>query len=105
MLGEEAVQLLDTIPGVGQATAEAVVAEIGASMSRFPSAAPLLGPVSARESTRRAPASGWSKRHAPPHAPRERTSTRSITGSPLVLARRMTRRLQALGYKVTLEAA
>ncbi len=35
---EEAIQLLDTIPGVARATAEALVAEIGADMSRFPSA-------------------------------------------------------------------
>ena len=38
---EEAVQLLDTIPGVGQATAEAVVAEVGTDMGRFRSAAHL----------------------------------------------------------------
>jgi transposase len=35
---EEAVRLLDTIPGVARATAEALVAEIGTDMSRFPSA-------------------------------------------------------------------
>jgi transposase len=35
---EEAVALLDTIPGVARATAEAIVAEIGTDMSRFPSA-------------------------------------------------------------------
>jgi transposase len=35
---EEAVGLLDTIPGVARATAEAIVAEIGVDMSRFPSA-------------------------------------------------------------------
>jgi transposase len=35
---EEAVALLDTIPGVARATAEALVAEIGTDMSRFPSA-------------------------------------------------------------------
>lgn len=35
---EEAVVLLDTIPGVARATAEAIVAEIGTDMSRFPSA-------------------------------------------------------------------
>jgi transposase len=35
---ETAVTLLDTIPGVARATAEAIVAEIGADMSRFPSA-------------------------------------------------------------------
>jgi transposase len=33
---EEAVVLLDTIPGVARATAEAIVAEIGTDMSRFP---------------------------------------------------------------------
>ncbi len=33
-----AVELLDTIPGVGRATAELVVAEIGTDMQRFPSA-------------------------------------------------------------------
>lgn len=35
---EEAVVLLDTIPGVARATAEAIVGEIGVDMSRFPSA-------------------------------------------------------------------
>ncbi len=35
---QEAVTLLDTIPGVGRATAELVVAEIGTDMGRFPSA-------------------------------------------------------------------
>lgn len=35
---EDAVGLLDTIPGVARATAEALVAEIGTDMSRFPSA-------------------------------------------------------------------
>lgn len=35
---EEAIQLLDTIPGVGPETAEVIVAEMGADMSRFPSA-------------------------------------------------------------------
>lgn len=34
---EEAVQLLDTIPGVGRLAAEIIVAEIGVDMSRFPS--------------------------------------------------------------------
>jgi len=38
---EEAVQHLDTIPGVARATAEIIVAEIGIDMSRFPSAAHL----------------------------------------------------------------
>lgn len=35
---EEAVVLIDTIPGVARATAEAIVGEIGVDMSRFPSA-------------------------------------------------------------------
>jgi transposase len=35
---EEAVVLLDTIPGVARATAEAIVAEIGTDMRRFPTA-------------------------------------------------------------------
>jgi transposase len=35
---EEAVVLLDTIPGVARATAESIIAEIGTDMSRFPSA-------------------------------------------------------------------
>jgi transposase len=35
---EDAVALLDTIPGVGRDLAEVVVAEIGTDMSRFPSA-------------------------------------------------------------------
>jgi transposase len=35
---EAVVQLLDSIPGVGRATAEMLVAEIGSDMSRFPTA-------------------------------------------------------------------
>jgi transposase len=35
---EEAIQRLDTIPGVARETAEIIVAEIGIDMSRFPSA-------------------------------------------------------------------
>jgi transposase len=35
---EEAVNLLDTIPGVGRETAQVIVSEIGTDMSRFPSA-------------------------------------------------------------------
>ena len=35
---EEAVKLLDTIPGIARQTAEIIVAEIGTDMSRFPSA-------------------------------------------------------------------
>jgi transposase len=38
---EEAVQHLDTIPGVARETAEIIVAEIGTDMKRFPSAAHL----------------------------------------------------------------
>ena len=38
---EEEVALLDTIPGVGRETAEALLAEIGTDMSQFPSAAHL----------------------------------------------------------------
>jgi len=38
---EEAVALLDTIPGVGREVAEVIVAEIGTDMSRFPTAAHL----------------------------------------------------------------
>jgi transposase len=38
---EEAVALLDTIPGVARQAAELIVAEIGLDMSRFPSAANL----------------------------------------------------------------
>lgn len=35
---EEAVRRLDTIPGVGRRTAEAIAAEVGVEMARFPSA-------------------------------------------------------------------
>ena len=38
---EEAVQHLDTIPGVARQTAEMIVAEIGIDLKRFPSAAHL----------------------------------------------------------------
>lgn len=35
---QEAVQLLQTIPGVGEVAAATVIAEIGTDMSRFPTA-------------------------------------------------------------------
>jgi len=35
---EQAVDLLDTIPGIGRATAEVIVSEVGTDMTRFPSA-------------------------------------------------------------------
>jgi len=38
---EEAVTLLDTIPGVGRETAQLIVSEIGTDMERFPSASHL----------------------------------------------------------------
>ncbi len=38
---EEVVELLDTIPGVGRAMAELLVAEIGVDMTRFPTPAHL----------------------------------------------------------------
>lgn len=38
---DEALQLLDTIPGVGKVTAENIVAEIGVDMNRFPTDAHL----------------------------------------------------------------
>ncbi len=38
---EEEIALLDTIPGVGRETAEAIIAEIGVDMTQFPSAAHL----------------------------------------------------------------
>lgn len=38
---QEAVELLQTIPGVGQRVAETIISEIGADMSRFPTAAHL----------------------------------------------------------------
>ncbi|MBE9170202.1 transposase [Pleurocapsales cyanobacterium LEGE 06147] len=41
LTGEQAMILLDTIPGVGKATAEMLLAEIGLNMSRFQSAAHL----------------------------------------------------------------
>ena len=37
---QEAIALLDTIPGVGQRAAEILIAEIGTDMHRFPSAKP-----------------------------------------------------------------
>lgn len=38
---EEALELLETIPGIGRCSAESVLAEIGTNMNRFPSAAHL----------------------------------------------------------------
>jgi transposase len=37
----EAIELLDTIPGVGRKSAEVLLAEIGPDMTKFPSAAHL----------------------------------------------------------------
>jgi len=58
---DEAVSLLMTIPGVGRATAEAFVAETGADMSRFPTAAHLaawagVAPASHESAGKRRPA-------------------------------------------------
>lgn len=55
----EALQLLQTIPGVKQTAAAAILAEIGADMTRFPSAcagqAPRLlgGPLPGQQAERR----------------------------------------------------
>lgn len=38
---KEALELLDTIPGVGKRTAEQIIAEVGSDVSRFPTAAHL----------------------------------------------------------------
>ncbi|MGJ5634509.1 IS110 family transposase [Nostoc sp. CALU 1950] len=39
---EQAVELIDTIPGIARRTAEIIVSEIGMDMSRFPSAEHLV---------------------------------------------------------------
>jgi transposase len=41
LAGAAAIELLDTLPGVGRGTAELLVAEVGTDMRRFPSAAHL----------------------------------------------------------------
>jgi transposase len=53
----EAVELLQTIPGVGEVVATALVAEIGTDVSRFPSAKHLASWAGCVLGTRRAPAS------------------------------------------------
>jgi transposase len=51
----EAIERLDTIPGIGQRMAEILVAEIGVDMTRFPSAAHLASWAGCALATRRAP--------------------------------------------------
>lgn len=155
--------MLDTIPGVGPTTAEAVIAEIGASMSRFPSAAHLASwaglcpgnneSAGKRKSGKTRKGNPWLREtlveaaraaartkgtylNAQYHRIAARRGTKraavAVAHTILVsayhmlkngmtyqdlgfdyfdkrnkdaLARGMTKRLQALGYKVTLEAA
>ena len=158
-----AAELLDTIPGVGQAAAEAIIAEIGPSMNRFPNAAHLASwaglcpgnneSAGKRKSGKTRKGNPWLREtlveaaraaartkgtylNAQYHRIAARRGTKraavAVAHTILVsayhmlkngvayrdlgfdyfdqrnkdaLARRMTRRLQALGYKVTLEAA
>ena len=82
---EEAVGLLDTMPGVARHTAEMIVAEIGTAMTRFPSADHLASWAGVAPATMQAPASArqarparaidsceplWSKRPTPPRGPK-----------------------------------
>jgi transposase len=55
---EEVLELLDTIPGVGRAVAELVVAEIGTDLSRFPSAGHLAAWAGLAPGTMKVRASG-----------------------------------------------
>ena len=92
---EDAIARLDTIPGVGRSVAEALVAEIGADLTRFPSAKHWPpGPGCARATTRvpasaaaarparGAPGCGpaWSRPPTPRPAPRAPTWRRSTGG-------------------------
>ena len=92
---DDAIARLDTIPGVGRAVAEALVAEIGADLSRFPSARTWPpGPASVQATTR-APANAavgphgrgvpgcgpaWCRPPTRRPAPRAPTWRRSIGG-------------------------
>jgi len=93
---EDALERLDTIPGMGRRAAERVVAEIGTDMRRFPSAARLASWAGLCPGTTRALASAtagapgratsgsrrpWSKRPGGRCVRARRTWPRSIAGS------------------------
>jgi transposase len=90
----EAVALLESIPGVGERTAQTLVAEIGVDMGRFPSANHLASwagvcPGNHESAGKRRVGSPpretrpcgqcWWKRRGPPPTPRARSSRRSIS--------------------------
>jgi transposase len=90
----EAVELLESIPGVGVRTAQALVAEIGVDMERFPSAkhlaswaggVPVITSRRARARVGNLPKGTspcgryWWKPRGPPPAPRAPSSRRSIS--------------------------
>lgn len=59
---EALVARLDTIPGVGRTTAEIVLAEVGTSVARFPTAGHLASWQECALGSMRAPASGSAAR-------------------------------------------
>jgi transposase len=95
----EVVALLDTIPGLWEATAQVIVSEIGIDMSRFPSAAALaawagLAPGNDESAGRKPPwaqqprempgcGPSWSSRPRRPPIPNTRLWRRATGVSPL----------------------
>ena len=86
-----AVTLLETIPGVGRKVAETIVAETGADMTRFPSAAQLcawagVAPADHESAGKRRPAgtrqgASWLRRDSS-RRPRRRAAPRTPTSAP-----------------------
>jgi transposase len=74
------LQLLQTIPGVGPRVAQVIIAETGADMSRFPSAAHLaawagLAPAIYESAGKRSPVGAWhGNKWRPPTGPRSSAS-------------------------------
>lgn len=95
---EVAVDLLKTIPGISDLTAQTMIAEMGIDMSRFPTPTTSPHRPESRPRPMSPPANGdrpehvtaaatsarpSSRPHAPRHAPRERFCRPATTGSPI----------------------
>jgi transposase len=109
-----AVELLKTIPGVGQTAAEVFVAETGGDMSRFPSAshpaawaglAPAQRRVGRQAPPRRHPQRGEMVTQGLHRVSQVRLPQPRGTYPAAREAKRLVARLEALGHKVTLNAA
>jgi transposase len=80
---ETAVVIVTSVPGISRTTAEVIIAETGADMSRFPTPGQLcawagVAPASYESAGKRRPAG----QPGPEHAPRGATTPRSMRASP-----------------------